>query len=51
MLQVLYHHAKFRRARTSPAAGMVKSIEFCLFVCLALTVQDRLHNMQSILYR
>ena len=36
MLEVLYHHAKFGGARISPAAGVVKKVEFfvCLFVCL-----------------
>jgi len=28
VLDVLYHHAKFGGARISPAAGVVKSVEF-----------------------
>ena len=36
MLEVLYHRAKFDRARISPAAGAAKNVEFlCLFVCLS----------------
>ena len=46
MLEVLYHHAKFGEARTSPAAGVAKNVEFflsvclsvCLFVCLFVTL-------------
>jgi len=36
VLEVLYHRAKFGRARISPAAGMAKNVEFfvCLSVCL-----------------
>jgi len=36
VLEVLYHHAKFRGARISPAAEVAKNVEFfiCLFVCL-----------------
>jgi len=28
VLHVLYHHAKFGGARTSPAAGVAKNVEF-----------------------
>ena len=40
MLEVLYHHAKFARARISPAAGVAKNVEFfvCVFVCLSVTL-------------
>ena len=44
MLDVLYHHAKFGRARISPAAGVAKNVRVffclsvCLFVCLSLTL-------------
>ena len=31
VLEVLYHYAKFGRARISPAAGAAKNVEF--FVC------------------
>ena len=35
MLEVLYHHAKFGGARSSPAAGVTKNVEiFYLSVCL-----------------
>jgi len=45
VLEVLYHHAKFGRARISPAAGVAKNVEFfclfvCLFVCLSVTLLD-----------
>jgi len=39
VLEVLYHHAKFGGARTSPAAGVAKTLSFfsvCLFVRHAL---------------
>jgi len=39
VLEVLYHLAKFGGARTSPAAGAAKNVEFlsvCLFVTLSL---------------
>ena len=38
MLEVLYHHTKFGRARISPAAGAAKNVEFfvCLSVCLSV---------------
>ena len=40
MLEVLYHHAKFRGARISPDAGVAKNVEFfCLSVCLSLFVR------------
>ena len=41
MLEVLYHLARFGRARISPAAGAAKNVEFfvCLFVTL-LNVRD-----------
>ena len=34
MLEVLYHRAKFGRARISPAVGTAENVEFlvCLFV-------------------
>ena len=35
MLEVLYHRAKFGGARISPAAGVAKNFEFCLFVYLS----------------
>jgi len=39
VLEVLYHYAKFGRARISPAAGAAKNVEFfCLFVCLSVTL-------------
>ena len=38
MLEVLYHHAKFGGARISPAAGVANNVEFCLSVCLFVTV-------------
>jgi len=38
VLKVLYHHAKFDGARISPAAGVVKNVEFCLSVCLFVTL-------------
>ena len=41
MLEVLYHHAKFGRARISRAAGAAKNVEFlsvCLFVYLFVTL-------------
>ena len=34
MLEVLYYHARFGRARISPAAGVAKNVEFCLSVTL-----------------
>ena len=34
MLEVLYHHAKFGRARISPAAAAAKNVDF--FVCLSV---------------
>ena len=34
VLEVLYHRAKFGGARTSPAAGVAKNVEF--FVCLSV---------------
>ena len=37
MLEVLYHHAKFGRARISPAAGAAKNV--CLSVCHAFERQ------------
>jgi len=38
VLEVLYHRAKFGRARISPAAGMAKNVEFfCLSLCLFIT--------------
>ena len=37
MLEVLYYHAKFARARISPAAGVAKNVEF-LCVCLSVTL-------------
>ena len=40
MLEVLYHRAKFGRARISPAAGAAKNVEFFLFVCLFVTLLD-----------
>ena len=43
MVEVLYHHAKFGRARISPAAGVAKNVEFFLSVCLSvalLSVRD-----------
>ena len=33
MLEVLYHHAKFGGAGISPAAGVAKTLSFCLIVC------------------
>ena len=36
MLEVRYHHAKFRGARISPAAGVAKNVEFFYFVCLSV---------------
>ena len=36
MLEVLYHHAKFGGARISPAAGVAKNVDFCLFVYLSV---------------
>ena len=36
MLEVLYHHAKFGGARISPAARVIKNVEF--FVCLSVTL-------------
>jgi len=40
VLEVLYHSAKFGGAWISPAAGVVKNVEFfvCLFVCLSVTL-------------
>jgi len=42
VLEVLYHRAKFRGARISPAAGAAKNVEFflsvCMFVCLSVTL-------------
>ena len=38
MLEVLYHRAKFGGARISPAAGWPKTLSFCLFVCLSVTL-------------
>jgi len=40
MVEVLYHHAKFRRARISPTAGVARSVDFfvTLSVCLFVTV-------------
>jgi len=35
VLEVLYHHAKFGGAWTSPAAGAAKDLSF-LFVCLSV---------------
>ena len=41
MLEVLYHRAKFGRARISSAAGVAKNVEFfCLFVCHAVEHQS-----------
>ena len=39
-LDVLYNHAKFGRARISPAAGVAKNVEFFvgLSVCLSVTL-------------
>ena len=34
MVEVLYHRAKFGRARISPAANNVEFFFVCLFVCL-----------------
>jgi len=36
MLEVLYHHAKFRGARISPTAGVAKNVDF--FVCLSVSL-------------
>jgi len=36
VLEVLYHHAKFGRARISPAAGVARNDEF--LVCLSVTL-------------
>jgi len=41
VLEVLYHHAKFGRARISPPPGWPKTLSFlsvCLFVCLFVTL-------------
>ena len=38
MLEVLYHHAKFDGTRISPAAGVAKTLSFCLSVCLFVTL-------------
>jgi len=42
VLKILYHHAKFGRARISPAAGVAKKVEFfvCLFVRHAFECQS-----------
>ena len=36
MFEVLYHRAKFGRARITPVAGVAKNVEF--FVCLFVTL-------------
>ena len=41
MLEVLYHHGKFGKARISPATGAAKNVEFlffsvCRLVCLSV---------------
>ena len=38
MLEVLYHRAKFGGARISPAAGAAKNVEFCMSVCVSVTL-------------
>ena len=48
MLEVLYHHAKFGKARISPAAGVAKNVEFfCLFVCLLVCLFVTLLNARD----
>jgi len=47
VLEVLYHHAKFGRARISPAAGAAKNVEFfCLSVCLSVCLFVTLLNVR-----
>jgi len=41
VLEVLYHHGKFGGARISPAAGVAKTLFFCLFVCLSVCLSVR----------
>jgi len=48
VLEVLYHHAKFGGARISLAEGVAKNVEFCLFVCLFVTL---LNVMKALEYR
>ena len=46
MLEVLCHHAKFGRARISPATGASKNVEFfvCFSVCLSIMLLNvRVH--------
>ena len=38
MLEVVYHRAKFGRAPITPAAWAANNVEFCLSVCLFVTV-------------
>jgi len=47
MLEVLYHHSKFSRARISPAARAAKNVQFfvCLFVCLSVRHTFERHNL------
>jgi len=38
VLEVVYHCAKFGGTRNSPATGVAKNVEFCLYVCLFVTL-------------
>jgi len=38
VLEVLCHHAEYGGARNSPASGWPKTLSFCLFVCLFVTL-------------
>ena len=57
MLEVYYHHAKFGRARISPAARVAKNNDFfCLSVCqsvMLVNVRDCAPNfaMKALEYR
>ena len=47
-LEVLYHHAKFGRARISPASGAAKNVGvFCLFVSLSVCLSVTILNVRD----
>jgi len=47
VLEVLYHHAKFGGVRISPAAGVAKTLSFCLSVCLFVCLFVTLLNVRD----
>jgi len=48
VLEVIYHCAKFRGARISPAAGVAKNVEFfSLSVCLSVRLFVTLLNVRD----